>query len=163
MSITDVQPVGKRISVAKGFAGNRALPGSPYITDGAALMLSANVERYRKAMEGKPYVDERGLTGYTVDDEKILPIWDSALDRVNGGEPVEFAEYVEAPKAGPPCVRLTRTDTGPHDDGDIIVDRHRLALVLHVTGADKALSPRERGPLVFYRGGEPVALLMPMG
>ena len=159
-SITDIRPVGKRISGTHGFAGNRAMPESPYITDGVALMLTDAVVRYRKAIQEKSHYDivEKHY-GSSVEDKNIDPVWTAAVNSLDRTTKVEFGEYVEpTSKTTPPLVRLTAKTK------DIYVDRHKLALVLHVMGADEVRANsawNSYRPLVFLADGLPVAILMP--
>jgi hypothetical protein len=159
-SITDVRPLGKRISVKHGFAGNRAMPESPYITDGVALMLTGSVVRYRKTIQEKTHYDMvEKFFGSSVEDQNIDPIWTAVLGSLDRTTTVEFGEYLEpTSKTTPPLVRLTAKTK------DIYVDRHKLALVLHVTGADEVRAQGGKDtykPLVFLADGDPVAILMP--
>ena len=137
------------------FNGNRS-ESDNWITDGHVLIPMKAVKRKKSVLINRHKKDPIA----TVNGEKIQPIWDSAVSGCTHSARLYSTETILTGSKIPALQFVAREDTV--SIYSVFVDVRKLALLVHVTGADSIRSEANNRAVTLYRDSVPVALLMPL-
>ena len=145
---------GHKASVT-AFNGNRS-ESDNWITDGNVLVAMSAVQRKKRVLINRHKNDPIS----TVDGGSIQTIWDSAVSGCVDIARLYSAETILTGSKIPSLQFVALEDTV--NIYSVFVDVRKLALLLHVTGADSIRTEATNRACTLYRDGVPVALLMPL-
>jgi hypothetical protein len=138
------------------FRGNIAESGN-WITDGCTLVPMTAVQRKKNVLLKR--WDKTLHYHPVVPDENIQLIWDSAVSGCSDTARLYSADTILCGNKIPAIQFVARE--GTVSIYSVFVDVRKLALLVHITGADSVRSEADNRAVTLYRDGTAVALLMP--